>query len=342
MPSNRPDREAAPSLHPRPPWQGPKRTSRTPELVFVTLAYRPPYDWETMRAYLAARAVPGVEAVTSEGRYCRSVRIDGHQGHITVGPPGDARGARVTHRVDMLRLDLSVSLLPRLIPLMARLRRLFDLDADPEIVAAHLGRHPALAPLVARRPGLRAPGTVDGFELALRAVLGQQVTVRGASTLAGRLVRLVAEPLPGTTPSTNQSSAPVTHLPVTAERLADASAATLAGMGLPRARIACIVALAGSVARGELPELTSNTPVGDPTTFARRLRELPGIGAWTAEYIVMRALHWPDAFPDGDLGLRKAMGGLSPARLCAAAEAWRPWRAYAAQHLWASLGDSPA
>jgi AraC family transcriptional regulator of adaptative response / DNA-3-methyladenine glycosylase II len=287
------------------------------------LPYRQPFEWDTMLGYLAWRATPGVEAVTLDGsgRYWRSIRLDGHCGCITVGP---AAGA--------LRLELSDTLFPVRGRLLVRLRRMFDLDANPLAVSAHLSRDSALAPLVARRPGLRVPGAVDGFELALRAVLGQQVTVRGASTLAGRLARLLAEPLP-------EAPAPLTRLPVAAERLAQASLGSIAGIGLPRARAGCIIALARAVAGGELPELSSDMPSSDPSGFEARLTALPGIGAWTASYVVMRGLHWPDAFPEGDVGLRKAMGGLSPARLRATAEGWRPWRAYAAQHLWASLGD---
>jgi AraC family transcriptional regulator of adaptative response / DNA-3-methyladenine glycosylase II len=234
---------------------------------------------------------------------------------------------------DLLQVELSAMLLPVLPSLLARLHRLFDLDADPRAVTAHLGRDPVLQPLVARRPGLRLPGAADGFELALRAVLGQQVTVRGATTLAGRLARLLAEPLSGAPPG-------ITYLPVSAERLADASLASITGIGLPRGRAECVLALARAAAAGELPELGSDGPPEDPTGFVRRFRSLPGVGPWTAEYVVMRALGWPDAFPEGDIALRKAMGGLTPARLRAAAEAWRPWRAYAAQHLWAGLADS--
>jgi AraC family transcriptional regulator of adaptative response / DNA-3-methyladenine glycosylase II len=235
---------------------------------------------------------------------------------------------------EILQVEISAALFPVLLPLLARLRRLFDLDADPSAVAEHLGGDSVLGPLVARRPGLRVPGAVDGFELALRAVLGQQVTVRGATTLAGRLARLLAEPLPGAPPA-------IARLPISAERLAGASLASVIRIGLPRARAECVLALARAVARGELSELASDGPAEDPIAFGRRLRALPGVGAWTAEYVAMRSLGWPDAFPEGDIALRKAMGGLSPARLRAAAEAWRPWRAYAAQHLWAGLGDSP-
>lgn len=298
------------------------------------LAYRPPFDWAAIRTYLLARATPGLEAFSDEGgdRYWRSVRIQGHSGFVAVGPaPG--------LRADTLRLDVSVALLPALIPLLARLRHLFDLDADPRAVAAHLGRDRVLAPLIRRRPGLRVAGAVDRFDLALRAVLGQQVTVQGASTLAGRLVRLVAEPLTDVPVLPSGRAVPLTHFPVTAERLADAGESAIAGIGLPRSRAACVSSLARAATSGQLPELAGDVHSGDPATFIRRLTALPGIGAWTAAYIAMRALHWPDAFPESDLGLRKAMGGLGPARLRDAAERWRPWRAYAAQHLWASLAD---
>jgi AraC family transcriptional regulator of adaptative response / DNA-3-methyladenine glycosylase II len=301
------------------------RRAATPKTIRLSLVYRPPLDWVMLLGYLGARATPGIEAVDTGGRYWRSIQLHGYLGYLAVGRA--ALG-------EMLQVEISTALLPVLIPLLARLRRLFDLDADPREVAEHLGADSVLGPLVARRPGLRVPGAVDGFELALRAVLGQQVTVRGATTLAGRLARLVAEPLPG-------APRAIARLPISAERLAGASLASVLGIGLPRARAECVLALARAVAGGELSELASDASAEDPIAFRRRLRALPGVGAWTAEYIVMRSLRWPDAFPEGDIALRKAMGGLSPARLRAAAEAWRPWRAYAAQHLWASLGDSP-
>ncbi len=293
--------------------------------VRLSLAYRPPLDLGSLLGYLAARATPGIEAVDADGRYCRSIRLHGHLGYVAVGPAAVG---------DVLRVELSAALLPVVVPLQARLRRLFDLDADPRSIAEHLGGDSVLGPLVVRRQGLRVPGAADGFELALRAVLGQQVTVRGASTLAGRLARLLAEPLPGAPPA-------LAYLPISAERLAGASLASVTGIGLPRARAECVLALARAVAGGELSELVSDGPAEDPAAFGRRLRDLPGVGAWTAEYVVTRALRWPDAFPEGDIALRKAMGGISSARLRAAAESWRPWRAYAGQQLWASLGDAP-
>jgi len=215
----------------------------------------------------------------------------------------------------------------RLLQVVERARRLFDLDADPGLIGGHLARSPELAPLVARRPGLRVPGTWDAFELAVRAVLGQQVTVRGATTLAGRLVRTFGTPL-------DPPEDGLTHLFPRPAVLADAD---LAPLGLPRARAATIRALAGGVARGELV-LEASRGLEDAVA---RLAAVPGIGAWTAHYIAMRALDEPDAFPAADLGLRRALGHgaapLEPARVAELAEAWRPWRAYAAMHLWAGL-----
>jgi len=289
------------------------------------------FDLGGLLAYLAARAIPGVEAVTTEGSYCRTLRIDGREGWILVRTGGGRR--RPT-----LRVELSPSLGAVRARVLARVRRLLDLEADPEAVAAHLARDPAMARLVARRPRLRLPGTMDRFELAVRAVLGQQVSVAGANTIAGRLVRLVGEPIRQV-----EGAVPValTHLPVAPGRLAVARPAAVAGIGIPRARAACLVSLARAVADGELPELAGDRPAPDPEGFTRPFTALPGIGTWTAASVAMRALGWRDAFPAGDLGLRKAMGGVTEAALRGAAERWRPWRAYAAQQLWASLGDTP-
>jgi len=278
-----------------------------------------------MLSYLAARAIPGIEAVTADdgGRYWRSIRLNGHCGWI-VAAPEKRRGA--------LRVEVSPGLTSVVPALLVRLRRLFDLDAKPAAIAAHLARDPMLAPLVARRPGLRVAGTADGFELAVRAVLGQQVSVRGASTLTGRIAGLLAEPLP-------DLPAALTHLPLAAEHMVRAGPAPLLEAGLTRARADCLVTLARAVAAGSLPGLAMDASMRDPAEFMERFTALAGIGPWTAEYVAMRALAWPDAFPESDLGLRKAAGGLSPRDLRARAERWRPWRSYAAQHLWASLGD---
>ncbi len=283
----------------------------------VRLAFRPPLDWSGLLGFLAPRATPGVEAVAA-GVYRRTIAIDKGAGTIEVRAA--AGEPHLLMRVRLARPE-------RLLQVVERARRLFDLDADPVPIADHLAGSPELAPLVARRPGLRVPGAWDAFELAVRAVLGQQVTVRGATTLAGRLVRAFGTPL-------DRAEDGLTHLFPRPEALADAD---LAALGLPRARAATIRALAGAVASGEVV-LDASRGLEDAVA---RLAAVPGIGAWTAHYIAMRALGEPDAFPAADLGLRRALGNgagrLAPARVAELAEAWRPWRAYAAMHLWAGL-----
>ncbi len=283
----------------------------------VRLPYRPPLDWSGLLAFLAPRATPGVEAV-ADGVYRRTIAV------------GDARGTievRAAPREPHLLMRVRLARAERLLQVVEHVRRLFDLDADPALIANHLARSRVLAPLVARRRGLRVPGAWDGFELAVRAVLGQQVTVRGATTLAGRVVRAFGTPL-------DQAQDGLTHLFPQPEALADAD---LAAIGLPRARAATIRALAAAVARGDLV-LEASRGLEDAVA---RLVAIPGIGTWTAQYVAMRALGEPDAFPAGDLGLRRALangaGPLPPARVAELAEAWRPWRAYAALHLWTGL-----
>jgi AraC family transcriptional regulator of adaptative response / DNA-3-methyladenine glycosylase II len=211
--------------------------------------------------------------------------------------------------------------------IIARLRRVFDLAADPDAIALQLVKDPTLAPLVAARPGLRVPGAWDGFELAVRAVLGQQITVPGAIRLAGALVARFGETL-------REPDGGLTHVFPEPAALVGADPAS---MGMPRSRGVALLAVAAAV-------------VADPQIFATgrgleeavaQLRSLPGIGEWTAQYIAMRQLREPDAFPAADIGLMRAMAdsaGVRPSAtaLLARAETWRPWRAYAAQHLWAS------
>jgi AraC family transcriptional regulator of adaptative response / DNA-3-methyladenine glycosylase II len=285
--------------------------------ISIKLPFRAPFDWEAMRGFLALRATPGVETVGPEG-YCRSVRIDGVHGTVAVSA-ADGRN----HLVARIRLSGPAVL----IKVAERLRALFDLGADPHQIAACLARDARLRPGIHAHPGLRIPGAWDGFELAVRAVLGQQVSVRGATTLAGRLVEAHGEPL------SLDDARGLRFLFPEPEVLAGADLRTI---GLPRTRAAAISALAAAVASGDL---RLDAPRGLEETVAK-LKALPGIGEWTAQYIAMRALREPDAFPDSDLGLRRALGHpsrpLSPARLAKMAEAWRPWRAYAAVHLWTS------
>jgi AraC family transcriptional regulator of adaptative response / DNA-3-methyladenine glycosylase II len=276
----------------------------------LRLDYRPPLDWDGLVAFFRMRAVPGVEVV--EGDEIRRAVVVGDRVGVVAIRPDAGRPA--------LRATVSTSLAPSLMRVVAGLRALFDLDAHPELVAETLARDPLLRPLVARHPGLRVPGAIDGFELALRGVLGQQVSVRAATTLAGRLAARFGRPVaaPG-----------ISRAFPTAAVLAGASEADIAAVGMPATRARAIVALARAVDDG-----LRLAPNVDPDATMARLRELPGIGEWTAQYIAMRALAWPDAFPAGDLGVRRALGGISAAEAEARAAAWRPWRAYAVLHLW--------
>jgi AraC family transcriptional regulator of adaptative response / DNA-3-methyladenine glycosylase II len=281
-----------------------------PETFTCEVAYRPPFDWPALLAFLVGRAASGVEAVEGE-RYLRTAAIGKHRGSLVVSPsPG--RNA--------LRVELAASLAPALLPVTARVKRLFDLAAHPEAIAAHLG------PLAAARPGLRVAGAFDGFEMAVRAILGQQVSVKAASTLAARFVAAFGEPI--TTPFT-----PLTHLSPSPERVAAAEPRAITALGIVRARADALLALARAVEGGRI----RLEPAGDAQRTIAELQKLPGIGEWTAQYIAMRALAWPDAFPHTDLGIRKALGENAPRRILTMAEAWRPWRAYAAMHLWKSL-----
>ncbi len=290
--------------------------------ITLKLAYKPPYDWGAMATFLQARAVAAVETASAR-RYARTFSIDGRTGAVRV-EPGEGAFLQVTVSCP----DLGV--LPLLI---ARVRRVFDLSIDPAVVGAHLSEDPRLAALVARRPGLRAPGAWDGFEIAVRAVLGQQVTVRAARTLAGRLVQAFGEPL-SVAPSEVEN---LTHVFPGPARLVNAD---IGAIGMPRARAASINRLAAAAL--DNPMLFE--PRGGLDEAIAVLRRLPGIGDWTAHYIALRALREPDAFPAADVALMRSMAGPDGSRPTAAelearAERWRPWRAYAAQHLWAADAD---
>jgi len=294
------------------------------EAVLLTLPYKPPYDWDAMLDFLALRAIPRVERV-ADGRYERSLCIGGVVGVIRVEPASKNRIA-VTMRFP------KISALPAVI---ARVRRVFDLAADPVAISDHLGKDPDLAQLVARRPGLRAPGAWDGFELAIRAILGQQITVVAARGLAAKLVAAYGEPLPETLASEG-----LTHVFPTPQRLAGAD---FAALGMPKSRAAALTAMTEAVAADPLifgPKRTLDEAIA-------ALKALPGIGEWTAQYIAMRELREPDAFPAADIGLMRALADETgkrptPAELSARAEAWRPWRAYAALHLWSSEAQPSA
>lgn len=289
------------------------------DAITLRLEHRPPLDWAALLGFLATRAIPGVEAVV-DGVYHRSAEVDGRTGWLAV---------RSLAPRPALALTVSAGLVPRLGAVVARIRHLFDLDAHPAAIAEVLGASPRLAAAVAARPGLRVPGAFDGFELAVRAVLGQQVSVAAASTLAGRLVARFGAPLPGA-PHGLAATFP------TAAQLARADAGDVAALGLPRARAEAIVAVASAVAASlEL------VPGADPLAATAALRALPGVGPWTASYLAMRALRWPDAFPAGDLIIRRALGVRTAAEAERAAAAFRPWRAYAVLHLWAESPPPP-
>ncbi|MCA9644913.1 MAG: DNA-3-methyladenine glycosylase 2 family protein [Polyangiaceae bacterium] len=295
----------------------------------LRLDYRPPLAFSELLAFLRQRAIPGVEQV-DDVSYARLARIDGHTGWLEVRADG---------RREALRLSLSHTLVPCLMQVLSATRQLFDLDAHPEAMSKSLGADPLLGRAAKQNPGLRVPGAFDGFEVAVRALLGQQVTVKAATTLAGRLVERFGETLPEDTRLGGPST--LSRLFPTAKALSDAGADAIAKVGLPGRRAESIRALAGAVARGEL----RLTPGADPEAVEAALVALPGVGPWTAGYIAMRALHDPDALPHGDLVLRQALGSkaapVSNRALEAHAEAWSPWRAYATLLLWQSSSPPP-
>lgn len=279
--------------------------------VMLRLDCRPPLAWDALLSFLGARALPGVETVAG-GEYRRVVRLGDRSGTF-------AARHEAGREPGVVRVQVSVSLAPKLVELASRLRSLFDLDARPAEVDGHLREDRRLRPLVAARPGLRVPGAFDGFETAVRAVLGQQVSVAGATTLAGRLVDRFGAGAPPGFPAP-----PVlARLPV--ERLA--------AIGLPRSRAETLSSLSRAVADGRVTLF----PGGEPGAAIAALQDLPGIGPWTAQYLAMRVLRWPDAFPAGDLGIKRALGVRSEREALARVEPLRPWRAYAAMHLWSSL-----
>jgi AraC family transcriptional regulator, regulatory protein of adaptative response / DNA-3-methyladenine glycosylase II len=288
-------------------------TAPSPESFTLQLCYRPPFDWAGLTRFLGARAMKGVEHVT-EASYARTVRLGEKTGWIEVRHAPERNAVLVT---------LTHSLTPVLPALLGRLRHFFDLTARPDIIAGHLARDPRLAAAVRRNPGLRVPGAFDGFELAVRAILGQQITVKGATTLAGRFAEKFGEPIA-------TSDAALDRLSPTPQRVAAAPVEEIAALGIVRARARCLLALAEEMASRRLTLEAG----ADPARTIEQLVALPGIGAWTAHYIAMRVLRWPDAFPKEDIALRQRLGGVTAARAEELSQSWRPWRAYATLHLW--------
>jgi AraC family transcriptional regulator of adaptative response / DNA-3-methyladenine glycosylase II len=278
------------------------------------LGYRPPFDWERILGFLARRATPQVELV-QDGAYFRTVRLS-RQGTEYAG----ILEIRHDPAQRVLTARLSDTLIPVCPAVLERIRRLFDLDADTIGIGAVLG------PLAEARPGLRVPGSFCGFETAIRAILGQQVSVAAARTLAGRLAVHFGAPISAPVPSLGY------YFPKSAQ-IARGSIEEICQLGITGRRAQTVIALSKAITSGELVLEPGSRVEGT----LRQLRNIRGIGDWTAQYIAMRALSWPDAFPHTDLGIRKALGENRPKKILQITEKWRPWRAYAALHLWSKL-----
>jgi AraC family transcriptional regulator, regulatory protein of adaptative response / DNA-3-methyladenine glycosylase II len=309
------------SLYHRPPRELRRRTTRSaPDSptapVMLHMSYRPPYDWDAMLAYLNARAIDGMEFVEN-GIYRRTVSHEGEHGTVAVAHAPDRNALMATIQFPCVRALQTI---------VTRVRHVFDVGADVTAITAHLAKDQTLAPLIVSRPGFRTPGCWGGFELAVRAVLGQQITVEAARQLGSRLVLLCGDPL------RNAADPRLARTFPSPERVATVD---LSRIGMPKARRATLQALAQAAASN--PRLFE--PLGSIEDSLAQLRAIRGIGPWTAQYIALRALRDPDAFPVTDIGiLRNAASpaGVVPTapQLILRAEAWRPWRAYAAQYLW--------
>jgi len=285
----------------------------SPETSSLQLSYRPPYDWQGILSFLSSRTLKSAEYVTDHA-YFRSVRLGQHKGWVKVSH---------TPTKNALLMAFSHTLTPTLPALLGRIRNLFDLSAHPDLITKQLQNEPLLKTQVKQNPGLRVPGAFDGFELAVRAILGQQVTVKAATTLACRFVEAFGE----------QIQTPVkalTRFSPTVERIASATVDEIASLGIISSRAKSIIALAQAFNRGTL-----RLNVGmKPEHTIKQLIALPGIGPWTAHYIAMRALRWADAFPKEDIAVRNNLGGVSAKRAEQMSQPWRPWRSYAVLHIW--------
>ena len=297
------------------------------DAITLRLGFRPPFDWARMLCYLTFRAIPGVEEIAGV-TYRRSFRLGPPRGLLAVAPGKKANTLDISIRADgSARANTSAPIRQ----IAARARRIFDLDAEPTAIAAAFAGDPVLAPRLAQAGGIRVPGAFDGFELGVRAILGQQVSVKGATTLAGRVVKRCGEAL-------REPDGAITHYFPTADALADGD---LSGLGLTGGRIEALKAFARAVAEGDV----TFSPAASLEEKIEELCAVPGIGPWTAHYIALRAVGEPDAFPAADLGLRKAAGNGTPISTKAMDEmalAWRPWRGYAALLLWMQPDIEPS
>ncbi len=287
----------------------------------LQLSYRPPYDWSGILSFLKARELKGVELVT-DCFYARTVHLGDRKGWIRV--------TQATKK-NVLLLEFTHDLSPVLPALLSRARDLFDLNARPDVINKHLRKDSFLKPLIKANPGTRVPGAFNGFETGLRAILGQQVTVKAATTIVCRLVEAFCEPIVTPYPELN-------YLTPSPAKIAKASVDDLAKHGIVRARCKSIIALAQAHVSGDL-SLDSGVH-HNPTATIERLAELPGIGPWTAHYIAMRALRWPDAFPKEDIAVLNNLGGVTAKKAEQISQQWRPWRSYAVLHLWKRGAES--
>lgn len=294
------------------------RSDAPPAAMRFALGYRPPYDWHALLDFLGARAIDGVERIDAHVyRRTLALAVAGHRRHGWLS----VRPAPAQHA---LLVDIAPSLECAAPAVLARVRHAFDLDCDPAPIVAALG------PLAAVHPGLRVPRSADGFELAVRAVVGQQVSVAGARTLLGRLASSFGTPLDSARP------AGLSQLFPSADDLAAPASEALRAIGLTASRARTLSDLAHAVVRGDVVL----EPGSDVDDCRKALEVIRGIGPWTSGYVAMRALGWPDAFPDGDLGILHAMGETDASVARARSEAWRPWRAYAVMHLWHRLAPA--
>lgn len=279
----------------------------------LQLNYRPPYDWQGILGFLSLRLLKGVEHVEGDC-YLRTVQMGQHTGWLKVSHAAQKNA---------LKVEMSLSLTPVLGALLGKVRNLFDLTARPDTIATRLSQDPLLEESVLNNPGLRVPGAFDGFELSVRAILGQQITVSAATKIGGRFVQALAKPIVTPFPQ-------LYALSPTADSIAKLKIEEIASQGIIRTRARSILCLAEEISAGRLKLDTS----ADPDAAMQQLTAIPGIGQWTAHYIAMRALRWPDAFPKEDVALRKKLGGVTAKQAEALSQPWRPWRSYALLHLW--------
>lgn len=288
--------------------------------VRVTLGYRPPYCWEEILAFFAGRAVAGVEKV-EKGQYCRTVRLTDRGGKKCAG------WVRVTQnqKKNTLSVTMSDTLVPVLSQVLSRIRQMFDLCCDPDAVYDVLQVMDELQPGLCVR-GRRVPGCFDPFETAVRAILGQQITVKAASTLAGRMAQNLGIPLETGIEGVNRIFPTACEIVAMGESIHE----RLGNLGIISARSSCILALAEALERGEIQLEQSAVPEQE----IGKMQSIRGIGRWTAQYIAMRTMGWTDAFLETDAGVKRALPGCSPKELLVMAERWRPWRSYAVMNLW--------